>query len=226
MTAIMQDYDKLPALKVEAAHLGFFESPVVYSRLADADQLLADLETAIRHNMANSKGLDRSNVGGWHSDTDMLQWGGSAARKLADTAIKICKRVSHFNDSHVDNFHWTAKMWANVTPNGGLNQAHAHPGNLWAAVLYLDLGEDPTATSDVGGTFYIEDPRFPMAAMHNPGFRLLGANGQPQQYETEFNLQRGNLIVFPAWLKHGVRRYLGNRERISIAMNIEATPKQ
>jgi uncharacterized protein (TIGR02466 family) len=222
----MQDYKKLPPLKVEAQHLGFFESPVVYARLPESEQLLADLEKAIRDNMAKSTGLARSNVGGWHSDTDMLQWGGSAAEKLADTAIKVCKRVSHFKDSQVDNFDWTTKMWANVTPHGGLNQAHAHPGNLWAAVLYLDLGETPDDPADVGGAFYIEDPRFPMAAMHNAGFRLLGANGQPQQYEMEFNLQPGNLIVFPAWLKHGVRRYLGKRERISIAMNIDALPKK
>lgn len=222
----MQNYDNRPPLKVEAQQLGFFESPVVYSRLTDSDQLLTDLEAAIRENMANSKGLDRSNVGGWHSDTSMLDWGGSAARKLADTAVKICKRVSHFKDSHVDNFDWTVRMWANVTPHGGLNQAHAHPGNLWAAVLYLDLGEEADSTSEVGGAFYIEDPRFPMAAMHNTGFRLLGADGQPQQYEMEFNLTRGNLIVFPAWLKHGVRRYMGNRERISIAMNIDAAPKR
>ena len=222
----MQDYDKLPPVKVEAQHLGFFESPVVYARLTESEQLLIDLEKAIRDNMAQSQGLQRSNIGGWHSDTDMLQWGGSAARKLADTAVKVCKRVSHFNDSHVDDFQWTTKMWANVTPHGGLNQAHAHPGNLWAAVLYLDLGNEPDAVADGGGVFYIEDPRFPMAAMHNPGFRLLGTNGQPQQYETEFNLQRGNLIVFPAWLKHGVRRYSGNRERISIAMNIDAALKR
>jgi uncharacterized protein (TIGR02466 family) len=156
----------------------------------------------------------------------MLQWGGSAAEKLADTAIKICKRVSHFKDSHVDNFDWTTKMWANVTPHGGLNQAHAHPGNLRAAVLYVDLGAGPADPADAGGAFYIEDPRFPMAAMHNTGFRLLGADGQPQQYEMEFNLLPGNLLVFPAWLKHGVRRYLGTRERISIAMNIDALPKR
>ena len=225
MTDTMQNYDKLPPLKVEAQHLGFFETPIVFSRLTESEQLLKDLEKVIRSNMTGSKGLDRSNVGSWHSDTDMLQWGGSGARKLADTAIKVCKRVSHFKDSHVDNFDWKVRMWANVTPKGGLNQAHAHPGNLWAAVLYLDLGEDPSKGSEVGGGFYIEDPRFPMAAMHNTGFRLLGANGQPQQYEMEFNLVPGNLLVFPAWLKHGVRRYTGERERISIAMNIDVAPK-
>jgi uncharacterized protein (TIGR02466 family) len=229
----MRNHDNTTPLKVEAQHLGFFETPLAYTRLKNAEPLLEDLEAAIFKNMTASTGLNRSNIGGWHSDTDMLNWGGSAAVKLADTAIKICKRLSHFQDSTVDSYDWSARMWANVTSKGGLNQAHAHPGNLWAAVLYLDLGDNldkdiseaPERTEDVGGAFYIEDPRFPMAAMHNTAARLIGSNGQPQQYEVELNLERGNLLVFPAWLKHGVRQYTGTRQRISVAINIDAVKK-
>ena len=102
---------------------------------------------------------------------------------------------------------------------------HAHPGNLWAAVLYLDMGDETDCSEDVGGAFYLEDPRFPMAAMHNPAVRMMGVDGQPQHYEVELQLARGNLVVFPAWLRHGVRPYTGKRERISIAMNIDAQRK-
>lgn len=102
---------------------------------------------------------------------------------------------------------------------------HAHPGNVWAAVLYIDMGDESESSEDVGGAFYVEDPRFPMAAMHNPAIRMTGIDGQPQQYEVEFKLVRGNLVVFPAWLRHGVRPYTGKRERISIAMNIDARRK-
>lgn len=226
----MENYDNTAPLQVEAQHLGFFETPLAYTRLKDAEPLLKDLEMAIGKKRVTSEGVNRSNIGGWHSDTDMLNWGASAATKLADTAIKICKRLSHFQDSSVDSYDWSVRMWANVTSHGGLNQAHAHPGNLWAAVLYLDLGEDldenlegaPDSKKKVGGAFYIEDPRFPMAAMHNTASRLIGSNGQPQLYEVDLNLERGNLLIFPAWLRHGVRQYTGNRQRVSIAMNIDA----
>jgi len=50
-------------------------------------------------------------------------------------------------------------------------------------------------------------------------------NGQPQPYESDIQLQRGNLVVFPAWLRHGVRPFKGKQERISIAMNIDARLK-
>ena len=49
--------------------------------------------------------------------------------------------------------------------------------------------------------------------------------GKPQQYEEELKLERGNIVVFPAWLRHGVRPYTGKRERISIAMIIDARRK-
>ncbi len=208
-------------LKLEAQHVGFFETPVVVSRLQNGDTLMNDLERAIRRNQAQQAGLRRSNIGSWHSDTDMLRWGGAAAGELADRAIGICKRLTVFQEAKPETFHWVARMWANVTPRGGLNHLHSHPGNLWAAVLYLDLGE-ATEMGDSGGAFYVEDPRFPMVAMRNTAVRMLGADGNPQQYEVEFKLKRGDLIVFPAWLRHGVRPYTGNRERISIAINIDA----
>jgi len=218
--------DKLRPQAAKVQPLGLFETPLAYGNLTDGDALISELERLIRQRKDQSPGLARSNIGGWHSDTDMLEWGGQPAQKLAQTAINIAKRMSHFQDSSVADREWLVRMWANVTPAGGLNHLHSHPGNLWAAVLYIDMGyETEQESSNAGGSFYLEDPRFPMAAMRDTAFRMRGADGEPQQYQTEIELQRGNLIVFPAWLRHGVRLYTGDRERISIAMNIDAVRK-
>ena len=218
--------DKLRPQAAKVQPLGLFETPLAYGNLTDGDALISELERLIRQRKDQSPGLARSNIGGWHSDTDMLEWGGQPAQKLAQTAINIAKRMSHFQDSSVADREWLVRMWANVTPAGGLNHLHSHPGNLWAAVLYIDMGyETEQESSNAGGSFYLEDPRFPMAAMRDTAFRMRGADGEPQQYQTEIELQRGNLIVFPAWLRHGVRPYTGNRERISVAMNIDAVRK-
>ena len=218
--------DKLRPQAAKVQPLGLFETPLAYGNLTDGDALISELERLIRQRKDQSPGLARSNIGGWHSDTDMLEWGGQPAQKLAQTAINIAKRMSHFQDSSVADREWLVRMWANVTPAGGLNHLHSHPGNLWAAVLYIDMGyETEQESSNAGGSFYLEDPRFPMAAMRDTAFRMRGADGEPQQYQTEIELQRGNLIVFPAWLRHGVRPYAGKRERISVAMNIDAVRK-
>ena len=214
------------ALRVEAQPIGIFETPIAYGRLKDADEVMKELEVAIRKRKTISTGLSRSNLGGWHSESDMLEWGGPAAHKLAEAAVNIAKRMSYFKESSAEDRQWLVRMWANVTPEGGLNLLHSHPGNLWAAVLYIDMGHETEQEShDAGGSFYLEDPRFPMAAMRDTAFRMRGIDGQPQQYQTEIQLQRGNLIVFPAWLRHGVRPYTGKRERISVAMNIDAVRK-
>jgi uncharacterized protein (TIGR02466 family) len=218
--------DKLRPQAAKVQPLGLFETPLAYGNLTDGDALISELERLIRQRKDQSPGLARSNIGGWHSDTDMLEWGGQPAQKLAQTAINIAKRMSHFQDSSVADREWLVRMWANVTPAGGLNHLHSHPGNLWAAVLYIDMGyETEQESSNAGGSFYLEDPRFPMAAMRDTAFRMRGADGEPQQYQTEIELQRGNLIVFPAWLRHGVRPYTGKRERTSVAMNIDAVRK-
>ena len=214
------------SLRVEAQPVGLFETPIAYGRLKDGESLMVDLEQTIRARMAEDDGLSRSNIGAWHSDTDMLSWGGEAAKELAQAAVNIAKRMSHFKESLVEERDWLVRMWANVTPEGGLNHLHSHPGNLWAAVLYIDMGNEPgESEQEVGGHLYLEDPRFPMAAMRDTSFRMMGVNGQPQPYESAIQLQRGNLVVFPAWLRHGVRPFKGKRERISIAMNIDARLK-
>lgn len=148
--------------KVAAQHVGIFATPIAYCHIKDGDELLGELERSIRERKRTSPGLARSNIGGWHSDTNMLQWGGVAANRLALSAIKVCKKMTQFKESSVEDHEWNVRMWANVTPRGGFNQLHAHPGNLWAAVLYLDMGNDE-GVENSGGAFYVEDPRFPMA---------------------------------------------------------------
>lgn len=209
------------AYRVKAAPRPFFETPVAQVQLDGAETLMADLAAAVRDRRASHPGLSRSNHLGWHSDTGMLDWGGAAARRLSETAVQVAKRMSHFKEAGVDDFDWTVAMWANVSPAGALNQLHAHPGNLWAAVFYLDLGAEPGESA--GGELYLEDPRFPMAAMRNTAFRLVGVDGRPQDYQPNLALERGAMVVFPAWLRHGVRPFHGSHDRISVAMNIDAS---
>ncbi len=207
-------------IRVRAAQIGLYETPILHGRLADAAALTAALRTAVLDRHAAAPSLARSNVGGWHSATDMLDWGGPAATALADTAVKMAKRASHFDGRDAATVEWTVKMWANVSPPGALNMSHAHPGVLWAAVYYVDMGLPPSS-GEAGGELFVEDPRFPVPFMRLPGFRLVGIDGQPQPVERRLPTEAGDLILFPAWLRHGVRPHLGTGDRISIAMNID-----
>lgn len=201
------DFD---SIRVRAEQLGLFETVVLHGQLSEAEPLTEALEAAIRAQMAQEPGIGRSNVGGWHSKTDMLAWGGPAAGKLAEMAVRVAKRMSVFDGGEPE---WDVRMWANVSPPGALNMSHAHPGVLWAAVYYV-------ATPGEGGELYLEDPRFPLPQMTRPGFRALGIDGQPQGPEHRIAPRRGDLVLFPAWIRHGVRPHEGPGDRISIAMNL------
>jgi uncharacterized protein (TIGR02466 family) len=202
--------DEFESIRVRAEQLGLFETSVLHGQLSGAEAMSAALEAAIRAHMAREPGIGRSNVGGWHSKTDMLGWGGAAAAKLAEIAVKVAKRMSVFDGQEPE---WDVRMWANVSPPGALNMSHAHPGVLWAAVYYV-------ATPGEGGELYLEDPRFPLPQSSWPGFRVRGVDGQPQDVEHRIAPKRGDLVLFPGWMRHGVRPHQGASERISIAMNL------
>ncbi|MEL6661498.1 MAG: TIGR02466 family protein [Pseudomonadota bacterium] len=221
----MPDYADL---KIKAQKNAMFETPVVLAKFENSEALLDDLKQVILARMAQDpQGIQRSNVSGWHSDTDMLNWGGDAARVLSEKAIAMAKRLSAFSDASHDDFDWWCQMWANVSGPGASNHLHIHPGNLWSGVLYIDMGGGGVAGDDITeseGRFYFEDPRFPISVMHNTRFRFAGPDGKGEPVHPELRTQRGDFVMFPAWLRHGVRPYKGQRQRISIALNVDATP--
>lgn len=203
--------------------MGVFETAVMIAALEDAEDIRAGLEIAIRARQASTPGVKRSNEGGWHSDTELLKWGGPAARALAEAAVGVAQRMSGFTEGEAGDFEWPVCAWANVSPTGSHNNLHAHPGNAWAAVYYVTTG---AGEGESAGALYLEDPRFPMNAMHVPALRALGADGQPQSSQLELKARAGDLIVFPAWLRHGVRVHKGSGERISVALNIDVRAKR
>ncbi len=212
-------------MKPQAARQTLFETPIAQVNFQGGEAFLADMrKVVLDKQLEDPKGVGRSNVGGWHSDVDMMKWGGAPAQKLADTAIAVAKRMSSFPGANHDDYHWLCQMWANVSDSGASNHLHMHPGNLWSGACYIDMGgaED---NPDLGGAFYFEDPRFPLINMHNTRFRFAGADGAPMQLMPEVRPKAGEMLMFPAWLRHGVKPYHGDGLRISVAFNIDAVPK-
>ncbi|WOE74403.1 TIGR02466 family protein [Alterisphingorhabdus coralli] len=207
------------SIRIRAEHTGAFETPIIYSRFQDCNALCDALKASIAERRATAENMPRSNVGGWHSDTKMLDWGGEAAGFVAEKALALAKRITGLDKGDPAQLDWSIYMWANVLPSGGLNTAHVHPAQLWAAVFYVDQGD---VGEDLGGELVLEDPRFPMTHMRMNSLRVLGLDGNPQNGEMRLRPNSGDLVLFPAWLRHSVRPYHGERERISLAMNIDA----
>lgn len=196
-----------------------FATPLIRAVAPDADALCTALLERIDAQRNAEGGVERSNMGGWHSTPDMATWGGEAARGLANFAV--AEASAHMVDiarRGKRDFNWTIEMWANVNRPGDANQLHCHPAAYWSGVFYVDPGgaEDESG----GGELVLEDPRYPMAYMTVPDLVLKDAAGAPMTSQVPIRPERGLLVLFPSWLRHSVRRHGGDRERVSVALNL------
>ncbi|MBO6764432.1 TIGR02466 family protein [Maricaulis sp.] len=198
-----------------------FATPLIEVRLPGADRLVSELKQAILARRAASPGVRRSNIHGWHSDIEMLDWGGEAAIALARETMQVCGRfTSDVNAAKGrSRYEMGMEMWANVSPAGASNQMHSHPGSFWSASFYVDDGGDGE-----DGFFVAQDPRFPMIRMVAPDLVFTDETGEKQMSQFRVRPEPGKLVIFPSWLMHAVRPHKGPGERISVAMNVLALP--
>lgn len=194
--------------------LNLFPTPLIIDELEDAGALNAELERAIRDRMLAEPGIKRSNLGGWHSNTDLLKWGGAAASRIRDHALKLA--TANTTTARGAELRWRIVGWANVNGPGAGNAPHVHGGNYWSAVYYVKVGEGE------GGRLRLHDPRLPALRMHSPVLRFTDA-GPEVTYP--IRPRAGQMLLFPAWLSHSVEAWEGSEERISIAMNIRRSAK-
>jgi uncharacterized protein (TIGR02466 family) len=186
-------------------------------RFADP-AVLSGLEEAILKRRADDPGIKRSNIGGgWHSDLQLMQWGGESARRMLEYVIALVNRNTTsvaLQGREGQSFQWLVESWANVNEKGGANARHVHGGCYWSAVYYVRM--DPGA----GGELLLFDPRMPTLAMHAPHLRFRNTGGER---EVRIKPEPGLVVVFPSWLAHSVEPWQGDGTRISIAINLTAT---
>lgn len=202
-----------------------FETPLIFTELQGSAELNSRLLAVIEERRkADPQGMAISNRLGWHSDTEMLEWGGEPAHRLMDTVIEVANHYTgDIGGKGRRRFIWVPEMWANVSGQGASNQLHSHPGSFWSAVYYVDDGYGGSNDRSLGGELEIEDPRIPMINMEAPDLRFRPSKDSPAvPHDALIRPASGRLLMFPGWLRHAVKPYLGNGVRISVAMNLTA----
>lgn len=210
----MSDAGELPAPSVE--RLGLFAVPVaLVADLLPAAQR-AEIRAWVLEERRRDAGLQRSNVGGWHSRADLPTRGVPALDALFEAL------VAQVRDQHAQvaaeqgtpelAARFVLQAWATVMEAGHFVQVHDHADAHWSMVVYVDAGDDGEETADVGARIAWLNPVGPHRSM--PGVNLA---------PTAFELQprSGMAVIFPGWLRHWVQPYRGTRPRICIAGNVE-----
>jgi uncharacterized protein (TIGR02466 family) len=195
-----------------------FGTPMVVRTVPNFLTLNAGLERAILSRAQSGIGTRVSNVGGWQSLWDFLDWPEPAItlyKAELDRGIQAISSMPALVEGRPpdpkNRVAYTAYGWANVNQHGHYNRLHIHTACDWSVVYYVSPGE-PKPDTPVNGRIEFRDPR-PLASYSAaPGF----TSGQPRLIKPHAGL----MVVFPAWIEHWVHPFYGEGNRISIAVNV------
>jgi uncharacterized protein (TIGR02466 family) len=128
----------------------------------------------------------------------------------------VVQQLSGYSAEDMQGLRIFHHSWYHLTRHGGYTAQHNHPMASWSGVYCVDPG-DPVPDKPNNGALRFLESRT-TAAMYldagNAHWRAPYGFG-----ENAFNLQAGQLLLFPSYLMHEVAPYYGQRERITVAFN-------
>ncbi|MFT5540752.1 MAG: hypothetical protein ACI82H_002289 [Alphaproteobacteria bacterium] len=216
----MSETKTAPANGIEVRSL--FATPLVSARVPMTDDDNARLSKTILAQEKKGGGVQHSNLSGWQSADDFTRWGGTEGAKVLGFARDLANQLTGDRAGNHVAVDWFINAWANVNRRGHANQAHAHPGAVWSGCYYVDdgsMGADKGGETSVGGAFEVMDPRGLTPAMYAPELAPALTGCQSMGGSEIIEPKTGLMLLFPAWLTHGVRPYAGEGTRISLAFN-------
>ena len=182
---------------------GFFPT-LIYAKDVDlnTDQLANDIVAWSKQD----KGIKKTNVNGWHSETNMHEM--PQFKSLVDELFKMQFEI--FKEEWLDREPRLGNMWANINPPGGYNRPHIHANSLFSGVYYIKAPAN-------SGKLVCNDPR--------PGVQTVmptRKKGQPPKHlwrDVHLEPKVNRIIMFPSWLWHCVEPNESNDIRISVSFN-------
>jgi uncharacterized protein (TIGR02466 family) len=195
-------------LEVTAA----FPTPLGRLWVPDAEAMNQSLRVLILQQEAKYQSLGRSNVGGWHSQTDLLDLPDPAVAALSNWIGWAVNKMIEATAGR-DGFKGTLRTsaWASICRAGAYHAPHSHPDSAWSGVYYVDAGS-LNKDRPLSGMLEFLDPRAGVEAVTAPG----DPYGEPLRVRPEAGL----LVLFPSWLYHWVHPYTGQEPRISVSFNV------
>jgi uncharacterized protein (TIGR02466 family) len=187
-----------------------FPSPLFSYMLKNVDTLNAELRELILERERTTPSAAKSNIGGWQSQVDFLNWGGSAVATLGRylaSAVEIATTQLQLVAPNL-NIQFDLIAWAAVNRKGHYNTSHVHPMATWSGVYYVDPGDQPG--NGPGAVLEFEHPIQAMVMNFFPGLLPSTLLVRPEA---------GLVVLFPSSLVHSVRMYHGERPRICVPFN-------
>ena len=184
-----------------------FPTPVYIKEITNARELNFYLEKNIlQWNKKDPKGVNKTNVNGWHSKTDMNK---------REEYNPLTKQLFNMQEEIFEKEYLTEKpvlgnMWANINYPGGYNRPHLHPNSLFSGVYWIKAPEK-------SGNLMLYEPR--QGAQCTMPNRKEGKVPPELWREVRYQPKAGTVVMFPAWLWHEVQPNRSQDIRISVSFN-------
>jgi len=190
-----------------------FYTPLVNYLWTDSEALHQQLIQHIQALEKKTRGVVKSNVGGWHSDLAFMQNSSACIQTLRKRLLQFVKAYTKqiCGEPFLKQAKPVLEGWANILRHGQYNSTHNHPNCYWSGIYYLTDNE-AIAEHPFSGKLELLDPR--------PGASITYQDNDLLYGRFLLSPRAGQMIIFPSWLMHSVHPYFGEQERISIAFNI------
>ena len=192
-----------------------FSTQVAVLEIPNAADINPGLEAAVLKREISKPGGKRSNIGGWQSQDNLIEWPEPEVAELVDSMRSGVLNMVSLETGKV-RFEAAISIfaWANVNRSSSYNQVHTHPHNHWSGVYYVNPGEFDEDDVANPGQLQIHDPRDRADMYIHPGSPALG---KPFRVKPK----AGTMVLFPSWLAHSVNIFYSETTRISIAFNAQ-----
>lgn len=201
-------------MSTKLLHVDCFPTPIWQFTVEGYEELNTELLSYIKQNQVdNTSGSNVSNILGWHSgylddDHEVLR---KFSRIIISPLADIANRLKWDLKNNSLTVH---ECWAVVNKKYSSNLIHSHPNSFLSATYYVKTPRD------CGNIFFV-DPRETNHVYIPPYTEATAWNKQSIEIEP----REGLLVIFPSWLKHGVRPNKSDEERVVMSFNVKLQPK-
>ncbi len=189
-----------------------FGVPILETSVPDFLEHQQGLIKAFQELRLNSKDMQRSNQGGWHSLDNLHHSQDPHIKWLTQEVL----RIGSHSIRHIEGDEFKGKiglngLWVNINSHGNWNMPHSHLPNEWSGVVYISVPENPGKEKNPkqrDGDIIFMNP-FPIGRQYN---RAPSVSYEPKN---------GFMFLFPGYLLHMVAPHNGAEDRISVAFNFK-----
>ena len=157
---------------------------------------------------------------GWRSGADFEEWGAPSAQTLFRVVRELADNMTATRSGGRISLDWKIASIASLRQKGDYVEMTARPGAYWSGIYFVDDGYAKSDDEALAGEVELGDPRGALPAMVAPHLAYRIPGGVAAGATEAIRPQTGMIILHPAWLPRGERRFEGATQRVTVEFDL------